>query len=226
MNASWIFISKIEEFTLRWRHNGHDGVSNHQPRDCLLNRLFRCRSKKASKLRVTGLCEGNSPVSGEFPAQRASNAENVSIWWRHHDNNWPQNHEACSTCDQKYTPCKSIRVIYRYNGIALYQSWPPWNLYYDCEKYPLSPLKPRSLAFIEQYLPNISDPVYAVHQSFTWFLWLNWRKSTFFPSLFQMIRHRYIQEPTASHCDVTMTDCFRVVSIDAFLAQFCWPLVF
>ena len=22
---------------------------------------------------------------GEFPAQRASNAENVSIWWRHHD---------------------------------------------------------------------------------------------------------------------------------------------
>ena len=28
--------------------------------------------------------EGNSPVTGEFPAQRASNAENVSIWWRHH----------------------------------------------------------------------------------------------------------------------------------------------
>ena len=27
---------------------------------------------------------GNSPVTGEFPAQRASNAENVSIWWRHH----------------------------------------------------------------------------------------------------------------------------------------------
>ena len=34
---------------------------------------------------VSGLCEGNSPVTGEFPAQRASNAENVSIWWRHHD---------------------------------------------------------------------------------------------------------------------------------------------
>ena len=31
------------------------------------------------KLRVTGLCEGNSPVTGEFPAQRASNAGNVSI---------------------------------------------------------------------------------------------------------------------------------------------------
>ena len=46
------------------RHNEHDDVSNHQPHDCLLNRLFRHRSKKTSKLRVTGL---------------------VSIWWRHHD---------------------------------------------------------------------------------------------------------------------------------------------
>ena len=44
----------------------------------------RSRSKKAPKLRVTGLCEGNSPVTHEFPAQRASYAENVSIWWRHH----------------------------------------------------------------------------------------------------------------------------------------------
>ena len=39
---------------------------------------------RRSKLRVTGLCKGNSPVTGEFPAQMASNAENVSIWWRHH----------------------------------------------------------------------------------------------------------------------------------------------
>ena len=44
----------------------------------------RHRSKKTSKLRVTGLHVGNSPVTGEFPAQRASNAENVFIWWRHH----------------------------------------------------------------------------------------------------------------------------------------------
>ena len=41
-------------------------------------------SKKTPKLRVTGLCEGNSPVTGEFPAQRTSNAENFSIRWRHH----------------------------------------------------------------------------------------------------------------------------------------------
>ena len=47
-------------------------------------RLFRRRSNKTSKLRVTSLCAGNSPVTGEFPAQMASNTENVSIWWRHH----------------------------------------------------------------------------------------------------------------------------------------------
>ena len=40
--------------------------------------------KKTSKLRVTGLCAGKSPVTDEFPAQMASNAENVSIWLRHH----------------------------------------------------------------------------------------------------------------------------------------------
>ena len=46
--------------TLQWRHNGRDGVSNHQPRDCLLNRLFGRRSKKTPKLRDTGRCV-NSP---------------------------------------------------------------------------------------------------------------------------------------------------------------------
>ena len=68
--------------TLQWRHNERDGVSNHQPHQCLPNRLFRRRSKKTSKLRVTGLCAENSPATGEFPARMTSNAENVSIWWR------------------------------------------------------------------------------------------------------------------------------------------------
>ena len=72
--------------SLQWRHNGRDGVSNHQPHDCLPKRLFRRWSKKTSKLRVTGLCAGNSRVTGEFPAQMANNAENVSIGWRHHVN--------------------------------------------------------------------------------------------------------------------------------------------
>ena len=73
-----------KKWALQWRHNGRDGVSNHQHHDCLLNRLFRRRSKKTLKLCVTGLCAGNSPATGEFPAQMANNAENVSIWWRHH----------------------------------------------------------------------------------------------------------------------------------------------
>ena len=49
-----------------------------------LNRLFKAQVKEKSKLHVTGLCAGNSPVTGEFSEQMASNAENVSIWWRHH----------------------------------------------------------------------------------------------------------------------------------------------
>ena len=53
--------------TLRWRHNDHDGVSNPQPRGCLLNRLFTRKSKKTSKLRVTGLCAGNSPGPVDSP---------------------------------------------------------------------------------------------------------------------------------------------------------------
>ena len=60
---------------MQWRHNERDGVPNHQPHDCLLKRLLRRRSKKTSKVRVTGLWVGNSPLTGEFPAQRASNAE-------------------------------------------------------------------------------------------------------------------------------------------------------
>ena len=80
-----ILIQILTTIPLRWRHNGRDSVSNHQPRDCLLNPLFRCRSKKTSKRRVTGLCAGNSPGTGEFPARMASNGENVSIWWRHHE---------------------------------------------------------------------------------------------------------------------------------------------
>ena len=65
-----VFGHEGESCTLRWRHNELDNVSDHQHHDCLLNRLFGRRPKK---------------TSGEFPAQMASNAENVSIWWRHHE---------------------------------------------------------------------------------------------------------------------------------------------
>ena len=59
-------------WSLQFRNNERDGISNHQPNHCLLNRLFRRRSMKTSKLHITDLCVGNSPVTGEFPAQMAS----------------------------------------------------------------------------------------------------------------------------------------------------------
>ena len=79
----WFWWKNVYD-SLQWRHNERVCVSNHQPHGCLLNRLFGRRSKKTPKLRVTGLCAGNSPGTFEFSAQMASNAENVSIWWRHH----------------------------------------------------------------------------------------------------------------------------------------------
>ena len=66
----WKYISKENHKPLQWRNNDRDGVLNHQRLDCLFNRLLRRISKKASKLCVTGLCEGNPPVTGGFPSQR------------------------------------------------------------------------------------------------------------------------------------------------------------
>ena len=87
--------------TLQWRYKKHDGVSNNKPHDCLPNRSFRYSWKEISKLRGTDLCEGNSPVTGEYPAQRASDAQTASLLCTHHFmadhfldkieklNNWP-----------------------------------------------------------------------------------------------------------------------------------------
>ena len=118
-------VRKGIQHSLRWRHNERDSVSKRQPHDCLLNRLFRRRSKKTSKIRVTGLCEGNSPGTGEFPAQMASYAETVSIWWRHHVICWckhfHQLHEApkhCSSVEVLVYSCFNLKVT-----IAVDQSW-------------------------------------------------------------------------------------------------------
>ena len=75
----------LNSIPLQWRHNEGDSITKLRRLDCLLNCLFRRRPKKASKIRITGLCAGNSPGTGEFPAQKASEAENISIWWRHHE---------------------------------------------------------------------------------------------------------------------------------------------
>ena len=81
MPFEYEYMSLSQAF--QWRHNESHGVSNHRRLHCLINCWYRPRSKKISKLRVTGLCAWNSPVTGEFPTQKASNAENVSIWLRH-----------------------------------------------------------------------------------------------------------------------------------------------
>ena len=88
----WYFVSAnliqwdMDSFPLQWHHNKRDDVSNYWCLNCLLKCLFRRRSKKTSKLHVTGLWEGKPPVTGGFPSQMASNMENVSIPWCHHAN--------------------------------------------------------------------------------------------------------------------------------------------
>ena len=76
-------VNTYPSTALQWRYNECEGVSNHRR----LVYSIVCSSadqRKTSKLCVTGLCEGNSPVTGEFTSQRASNTENAFIWWRHH----------------------------------------------------------------------------------------------------------------------------------------------
>ena len=102
--------------TLQWRHNGRDSVSN--PHDCWLNDLFSLRSKKTWKLRVTGLCAGNSPGTGEFPAQMASNAENVSIWWRHHEN-LGNSSQICPPWDACFFQHFHLRHVWFYGKCSL-----------------------------------------------------------------------------------------------------------
>ena len=67
------------DYPLHWRNNYLDGVSNHQPHGCLLNRIYRRRSKETSKLRVTGVCVGNSPGPVDSPHKGQVTPKNVSI---------------------------------------------------------------------------------------------------------------------------------------------------
>ena len=118
--------------TSQWRNS----ISNHQRHDCLLHRLFRRRSKKTSRLRVTGLCAGNSPLIGEFPAQMTSSAENVSIWWRHHDS-------ACMLCVLSY----DIIISYISNIVTgnELQSW-CCRIYLVHSRHTVPPLKENNVS--------------------------------------------------------------------------------
>ena len=106
----FVCIRKTEVISLYWikkntlTSNDHDGVSNHQPHGCLLNRLFLFRAQIKENIKAPRhwpLC-GEFTGTGEFPAQRASNAENVSNWWRHHAHYSHHTHEFQDDIPQVY----------------------------------------------------------------------------------------------------------------------------
>ena len=119
-----------ELITLQWHHNKHNGVSNYQPHNWLLKRLVRHWSKKTSKLRFPGLYAGNSPVTGEFPTQMASNAKNVFIWWCHHEK-WPIIIQPTAACLPR-APSEPSLVP---------PSWPTWDAWSSEGKKTIPKLK-------------------------------------------------------------------------------------
>ena len=124
-HSVWPWPANVK--SLQWRHNGHNGISNHQPHDYFTQPFIQHSSKKTSKLRVTGLCAGNSPVSGEFPAQRANNAEHVSIWWRHHvlphlQTHWWPSSYIVNMCILSWDKCCSNIQIWWWYGIFQLQA--------------------------------------------------------------------------------------------------------
>ena len=81
----------IDMLSLLWRHYGRGSVSNHQPRDCLLNRLFGRRSKKnqssASLAFVWGIHRGpvNSPHKWPVTRKMCPFDDVIMcniVWWK------------------------------------------------------------------------------------------------------------------------------------------------
>ena len=176
MSGRWHYIVDA----LRWLHNGRYSVSNHQPRHCLLSLLFRRRPKKTSKLRVTSLGAGKSPGTGEFPAQVASNAENASIWWRHHE------YMHCISdnfiiCDTNITEMiqswlSHVRYIIWYNVLTVIGPSVVLRLYIDYWQYRCGTLfclatrNNKNYVFHEK--ENISEVKTTRDSSFEW--WYYW----------------------------------------------------
>ena len=104
-NYRWQPISHPQGRAL-CRHKECDGISNHRRLHRFLKHLLKCKSKKTSKLHVTGLCKGNPPLTGRFSTQKASNAKNVSIWWSHH---WYQYFKIC-TSFERYSDSSCMRM--------------------------------------------------------------------------------------------------------------------
>ena len=71
--------------------------------------------KKTPKLRVTGLCEGNSPVTGGFPSQKTSNTENISTRWRHHGLQLPTIYHKIDSAGYKWNFAKLSTFYFNFN---------------------------------------------------------------------------------------------------------------
>ena len=76
-----------QQAALQWRHNGHDGVSNHQPQDCFSSVYSGADKRKHQSSESLAFVRGihRWPVNSPH-----SNAENVSIWCRHHEEPGPR----------------------------------------------------------------------------------------------------------------------------------------
>ena len=116
---TWDYTTLMtSNLALRWRHNESDVVSNHRPHDCLLNRLFRHRSKKTSKLRVTGLCEGNSPMTSQFPHKGPV----TRIFFPFDDVIMDTCPSSRSLAKQKRGSALSMRLIHIFDNINMFYS--------------------------------------------------------------------------------------------------------
>ena len=108
MSQIHLFVISINEIRctpLQWRRNEHDGVSNPHPHDCSSNRLFRRRSKKTiSKIRFTGLCAGNSPVTGTTNSQQQIHTQMRSNILYSPSICWYILYMACQGCVSLHSP--------------------------------------------------------------------------------------------------------------------------
>ena len=140
LRESRVVRGRVASPALQWRHNARDDVSNHRLQDCF-NRLFRRRSKKTSNPRVTGLCEGNSPMIDEFPTQQRTSMASMFpfddiIMWCHCSDYFPGSlgliwiiaathlkigHPASSWGTDFLTSCRGLKMKKEH------RQWPPGN---------------------------------------------------------------------------------------------------
>ena len=92
-------------YSLQWRYDEHDGISNRRFLDCLFKQFFKRRSKKTPKLLIINLCEWNPPVSGEFPSRRKCF------------------HLITSSCYKNFHSIRNIVILFGFGSITLTIKW-------------------------------------------------------------------------------------------------------